>query len=555
MFTFEDNFDSRAKLKVVGVGGGGGNAINRMVEEGLSNVEFIAVNTDAQDLDRSRALKRIQVGEKLTKGLGAGAKPDVGKNAVEEDRQRIMQQLEGADMVFVTAGMGGGTGTGGAPVVASIAREMGILTVGIVTKPFLFEGPRRAKNADAGISELKKFVDTIIVIPNQRLLTMVDKKTPMIEAFRKADDVLYQATRSISDLINVKGYINVDFADVETVMRGMGDALMGAGYASGDDMAIRAAEMAVKSPLLEDVSIRGAKGVLVNITGGEDMPQEDVSAIMEYVSSTVGDGSDANIIFGLVLDPAMQGQIRVTVIATGFNRIDSLDHLSDLEKETIAGKVSYIRNSDAVSSSAPSTAVASQVKVETQEVASVQPQNVEPIQLSLPVMENTETVVEDAPSLDEIAKMIDNVEKGIELSPPADSIFDEHDSQEDRIAAEEPFKAVIEEREPVAENTMPEISSMPSPFLKKETNLYNEVLSEAETERAKREAVGNRIKRFNQECLTPEEFKTNLNNPCYKEMVTRNIRGGRPFTAKTGMLTGEFHDELDVPAFLRRQMD
>jgi cell division protein FtsZ len=537
MFTFEENFDSRAKLKVVGVGGGGGNAINRMVEEGLNNVEFIAVNTDAQDLDRSRAANRIQVGEKLTKGLGAGAKPEIGKNAVEEDRQRIMAQLEGADMVFVTAGMGGGTGTGGAPVVANIAREMGILTVGIVTKPFLFEGPRRSKNADAGIAELKKFVDTIIVIPNQRLLTMVDRKTPMIEAFRKADDVLYQATRSISDLINVKGYINVDFADVETVMRGMGDALMGAGYASGDDMAIRAAEMAVKSPLLEDVSIRGAKGVLVNITGGEDMPQEDVSAIMDYVSSTVGDGSDANIIFGLVLDPSMQGQIRVTVIATGFNRNDSLDHLSDLEKDSIAGKVSYIRTAESTVTTAlpaPSVVASSTTVGSAAPVIEQQADQVE-------VAETTEKETEDVPSLDEIARMIDNVEKGIELSPPSDSIFD------------------TQEEEPVVKNEFPvverEEEAAVSSFVKRETNLYNEVLSEAEVERTKREAIGNRIKRFNQDCMTPEDFKTNLNNPCYKEMVTRNIRGGRPFTAKTGMLPGEFHDELDVPAFLRKQMD
>ncbi len=522
MFTFEENFDSRAKLKVVGVGGGGGNAINRMVEEGLSNVEFIAINTDAQDLDRSKALKRIQVGEKLTKGLGAGAKPETGRCAVEEDRERIMQQLEGADMVFVTAGMGGGTGTGGAPVVASIAREMGILTVGIVTKPFLFEGPRRSKNAESGIAELKKFVDTIIVIPNQRLLTMVDKKTPMIEAFRKADDVLYQATRSISDLINIKGYINVDFADVETVMRGMGDALMGAGYASGDGMAMRAAEMAVKSPLLEDVSIKGAKGILVNITGGVDMPQEDVQIIMEYISSIVGDGSDANIIFGLVLDTAMQGQIRVTVIATGFSRSDTMDHLSDLEKETIAGKVSYIRNTGSQNTlnTTQTTVSEPQTTISRNECAET-PENIG--------VSEMKTTTEEAPSLDEIAKLIDNVEKGIELSPPSDSIF--------------------------SETINGTVESEPSPFVKKETNLYNEILAEAEVEKVKKETATNRIKRFNQDCMTAENFKTNLNNPCYKELVKRTIPGGRQFNSKSAILPGEFHDELDVPAFIRRQMD
>lgn len=319
VFTIEESFEAVAKMKVIGVGGAGGNAVNRMVAAGLTGVEFISVNTDAMALDNNQAAKRLQIGEKLTKGLGAGANPEIGRLAMEEDREKIADVLEGADMVFITAGMGGGTGTGGAPVVAEIAQEMGILTVAIVTRPFLFEGRIRDRNARKGIDDLRQNVDTIIVIPNQKLLTIVDRTTSLIDAFKTADDVLYQATKGISDLISVHGLVNLDFADVKTVMKGMGDALMGTGFAEGENRAILAAESAIHSPLLDDISINGARGILINITGGEDMTLYDVSDATQTVYDAVGEDSETNIIFGAVTDASMNGKIRVTVIATGFN--------------------------------------------------------------------------------------------------------------------------------------------------------------------------------------------------------------------------------------------
>ncbi len=319
MFTFDENFDAKAKMKVVGVGGAGGNAVNRMVAANLTGVEFIAINTDAMALDNNQASKRIQIGEKITKGLGAGANPEIGKIALEEDRDKVAALLEGADMVFITAGMGGGTGTGAAPVVAEIARQMDILTVAIVTRPFLFEGKVRDRNAKKGIEELRKNVDTIIVIPNQKLLSIVDRTTSLIDAFRIADDVLYQATKGISDLISVHGLVNLDFADVKTIMREMGDALMGTGYAEGENRAVIAADSAIHSPMLDDISIVGARGILINITGGDDMTLYDVNDATQSIYDAVGENMETNIIFGAVTDPAMKGKIRVTVIATGFN--------------------------------------------------------------------------------------------------------------------------------------------------------------------------------------------------------------------------------------------
>jgi cell division protein FtsZ len=319
VFTLDETFDTVAKMKVIGVGGAGGNAVNRMISAGLSGVEFIAVNTDAMALDNNKAAHRIQIGEKVTKGLGAGANPEVGRLAMEEDRDKIASVLDGADMVFITGGMGGGTGTGGAPVVAEIAQEMGILTVAVVTRPFLFEGKVRDKNARKGIDDLRKSVDTIIVIPNQKLLSIVDRSTSLIDAFKTADDVLYQATKGISDLISVHGLVNLDFADVKTIMRGMGDALMGTGYAEGENRAVMAADSAIHSPLLDDISITGARGILINITGGEDMTLYDVSDATQTVYDAVGEDSETNIIFGAVTDASMNGKIRVTVIATGFN--------------------------------------------------------------------------------------------------------------------------------------------------------------------------------------------------------------------------------------------
>jgi cell division protein FtsZ len=330
MYTFDETFDAAAKLKVIGVGGGGGNAVNRMVSAGLSGVDFIAVNTDAMALDNSRAMTRVAIGKKLTGGLGAGANPDIGRAAMEEDRDRIKEILTGADMVFITAGMGGGTGTGGAPVVAEIAKELGILTVAIVTKPFIFEGWQRDKNSKKGIEDLRANVDTIIVVPNQKLLSIVDQKTSLIDSFKIADEVLHQGIKGISDVFTKSGLIQVDFADVRTVMKGMGDALMGTGYAEGEagNRAVQAIESAIHSPLLDDISIVGARGLLINVTGGEDLSMYEVSEAMQFARTSVGEESKTNVIFGAVIDPEMKGKIKVTVIATGFSD-DSIDKVKE----------------------------------------------------------------------------------------------------------------------------------------------------------------------------------------------------------------------------------
>jgi cell division protein FtsZ len=318
IFEFEESATQNARMKVVGVGGGGGNAVNRMIEEHLEGVEFISVNTDSQALLNSKSDVKIQIGKKLTRGLGAGARPEIGKQAIEENRDEVSRVLAGADMVFVTCGMGGGTGTGGAPVICELAREAGALTVGIVTKPFLFEGRKRMRQADAGIAEMRRNVDTMIVVPNERLLAVVGKGIPFQDALKKADEVLLHATQGISSLISVTGLVNVDFADVRTVMQNGGSALMGTGIGRGDNRSIEAAQQAIASPLLDNISIAGATGVLVNITGGADLTLGEVHQINEIIHDAVGD--EAEIIFGAVHEPAMQGEIRVTVIATGFDR-------------------------------------------------------------------------------------------------------------------------------------------------------------------------------------------------------------------------------------------
>ena len=306
-----------AKIKVVGVGGAGGNAVDRMILCGLTGVDFIAVNTDVQALDKNRAPNKVQIGRQLTKGLGAGANPEIGREAAEQDCEIIEEQLKGSDLVFITAGMGGGTGTGGAPKAAEIARKMGALTVAIVTKPFLFEGRRRMSVAETGIKDLREHVDTLIVIPNQRLLSVADAKTTLLMAFETADSVLTQATRGISDLIAIPGIVNLDFADVRSVMEGMGDALMGIGTAVGDERGQDAAKKAITCPLLEDVSIAGAQGVLVNITGSSNTTLFEVNEAASVVYEAAGDR--ANVIFGAVIDDEITDELRVTVIATGFN--------------------------------------------------------------------------------------------------------------------------------------------------------------------------------------------------------------------------------------------
>jgi len=318
MLEFEDvELGQYAKIKVMGVGGGGSNAVNRMIEASLQGVEFISMNTDAQALQLSKAEHRLQIGAKLTKGLGAGADPEIGKKAAEESKEELQKNLQGADMIFITAGMGGGTGTGAAPIVAEVAKEIGALTVGVVTRPFTFEGRKRAEQAEQGIQNLKDSVDTLIVIPNDRLLQVIDKQTSITEAFRIADDVLRQGVQGISDLIAVPGLINLDFADVKTIMLNTGSALMGIGRANGEKRAVEAANMAISSPLLE-TSIEGAKGVLLNITGGPDLGLFEVNEAAETIAQAAE--PDANIIFGAVIDENIGDDIIITVIATGFDR-------------------------------------------------------------------------------------------------------------------------------------------------------------------------------------------------------------------------------------------
>jgi cell division protein FtsZ len=323
IFEYDDGMPQNALMKVVGVGGGGGNAVNRMIDEVLEGVEFVSVNTDAQALRHSKSGTKIQIGQKLTRGLGAGARPEIGRAALEESREDVKEALRGADLVFITAGMGGGTGTGAAPLIGELARELGALTIAVVTKPFLFEGRKRLRQAEEGLSELKRAVDTMIVVPNERLLSVVGKGTSFKDALKKADEVLLHATQGISDLIRVTGEVNVDFADVRTIMANRGAALMGSGFGRGENRAIEAAQEAISSPLLDNIKIHGAAGVLINITGGMDLAIDEVTTISEIIQAAAGE--EAEIIFGAVHDPHMKEEVRVTVIATGLDRQDRVE--------------------------------------------------------------------------------------------------------------------------------------------------------------------------------------------------------------------------------------
>ena len=329
--------EQKARIAVVGVGGAGGNALNRMILSGLDKVEFIAVNTDAQDLDENNSQLKLQIGRELTKGLGAGANADVGCEAVEENRDVLVKALDGCDMVFITAGMGGGTGTGAAPAIAKITKELGALTVGVVTRPFAFEGPKRKERATHGIDSLKRNCDTLLVIPNETLLEITEKTPSVNDSFKLADSVLYQATKGISDLINVPGLINLDFADVKTVMENMGDAIMGTGEAHGEERAVLAAQQAINSPLLQDSSIKGAKGLLVNITGPEDMSIHELNSASSIIYEEAGD--EANVILGCVIDENLKDEVKVTVIATGLNE-NGLELGTDMNQE----QISFIRD-------------------------------------------------------------------------------------------------------------------------------------------------------------------------------------------------------------------
>lgn len=335
MIDFDVDVQQFAQIKVIGCGGGGNNAVNRMIKEGLKNVEFIAINTDKQALTLSQASQKIQIGEKLTKGLGAGANPEVGAKAAEESKEEISQAMKGADMIFITAGMGGGTGTGAAPIIAEIAKSMGILTVGVVTKPFQFEGKRRMQHAEEGIANLREKVDTLVTIPNERLLSIVDKKTSLIESFKYADDVLRQGVQGISDLITIPGLVNLDFADVKTIMQDKGLAHMGVGHGNGDSRAQDAAKQAISSPLLE-TSIVGATGVLLNITGGSDLGLLEVNEAAEIVQQAAD--PEANIIFGAVINENLKNEIKITVIATGFDSENKTAQKSVQSEEKLSGK-------------------------------------------------------------------------------------------------------------------------------------------------------------------------------------------------------------------------
>ena len=335
LFEPVDLKEQKAKIIVVGVGGGGGNALNRMIEDGMTAVDFIAVNTDAQDLENNNSQIKLQIGKELTKGLGAGANAEIGRHAVEENKEVITNTIQNSDMVFITAGMGGGTGTGAAPAIAKIAKELGALTVGIVTKPFAFEGPKRYKRALAGIEEMKKNCDTLLAIPNETLLEITEDNTTVTESFKLADSVLHQATKGISDLINIPGLINLDFADVKTVMENMGDAIMGTGIAHGEERAILAAQQAINSPLLQDASITGAHGLLVNITGPENMTIHELNDASSIIYEEAG--ADANVILGCVLDKNLSDEVRVTVIATGLDG----DHKREFDSTPHAMKTNF----------------------------------------------------------------------------------------------------------------------------------------------------------------------------------------------------------------------
>jgi cell division protein FtsZ len=359
--TIDEGVRAGARIKVVGVGGGGGNAVARMVQAGLSGVEFMVANTDAQALKNSPAPMKIQIGSKLTKGLGAGADPNVGRQAALEDTDSLIQALSGADMVFVTTGLGGGTGTGAAPVIASLATELGALTIAVVTKPFKFEGKKRSSQADAGLNALRDAVDTVITIPNERLLSVIDRSTSMIDAFTTADDVLRQAIQGISDLILVPGLINLDFADVKTIMSGMGVAMMGTAMAEGSSRAMDAAHRAISSPLLEDASVNGARGVIINVTGGPDMSLMEVNEALTVIQEAAHE--EANIIFGAVVDPTLGGRVKITVIATGFDRAGSSRNAPAAPMQTPVDLHSYTTHLAAKGGAAAEPAAASRLTI------------------------------------------------------------------------------------------------------------------------------------------------------------------------------------------------
>lgn len=458
MFELEENIEIGARIKVVGVGGGGSNAVSTMIESGLNGVEFMVANTDVQALVANKAPHKLQLGLDLTKGLGAGANPDIGRRAAIESYNEIVEKLQGSDMVFVTAGMGGGTGTGGAPIVAKIAREMGALTIGVVTRPFVFEGKKRGKHADMGLQELKENVDTLIVIPNQKLLSIAGDKTPLTETFKKADEVLLQAVKGISDLINIRGLINLDFADIRTVMQAKGLALMGTGSAKGENRAIQAATAAISSPLLENIKIDGATGIIINVTGGSDLSLFEVNEAATLITEAAHE--DAEIIFGAVIDDAIGDEVRVTVIATGFSdpdrKIQSVDTMSKINDFLTVGQTLPVQ---------PKIELPNAPQADTM-VTSVNQQIFEWQQQMQQLMQNLQQAQSPSKSIavqPEVAPVVANEvaqNQMNDLVKPLESAVDEAEAAREALIAK--AKAFREAQEKKSEQPVPSVESEPS---------------------------------------------------------------------------------------------
>lgn len=478
MFELEENINIGANIKVVGCGGGGGNAVQTMIEGGISGVQFVVANTDIQVLNANKAPQKIQLGTELTKGLGAGANPDIGRRAAIESYNEIVEKLEGADMVFVTAGMGGGTGTGGAPIIAKIARELGALTVGVVTKPFMFEGKKRMRQAEEGLRELRENVDTLIVIPNQKLLAIAAERTPLLETFKKADEVLLQAVKGISDLINIRGHINLDFADIRTVMKEKGMAIMGTGAAKGENRAMEAATMAISSPLLENIKIEGATGIIVNVTGGPDLSLFEVNEASTLITEAAHE--DATVIFGSVIDPNMTDEIRITVIATGFAQEDQ-KRAADLRPD-LANLQHLLNQSLAVSLTPPPVEqVAPVMPAPMAAPAPVVPAvNVAPpVPPSPPVEATPGLAPHELPPISAVQSSVANFtqEHPTEVATPLQPVDGSSSSSRDLLVAK--MKAFKESQDIKAKYNQPEQLSMnmEDPSLEEARRMAREVLS------------------------------------------------------------------------------
>ncbi len=540
MIELQDEKSIGANIKVVGVGGGGSNAVQTMIENGLSGVEFTVANTDIQALNANKAEGKIRLGSELTKGLGAGANPEVGKRAAVESYNAIVDHLQGADMVFVTAGMGGGTGTGGAPVVAKIAKELGALTIGVVTKPFVFEGKKRTKHANSGLQELKDSVDTLIVIPNQKLLSISNEKTPLLDTFKKADEVLYQAVKGISDLINIRGLINLDFADIRTVMSAQGMAIMGSGVGSGEQRAVEAASAAVSSPLLENISMDGATGIIINVTGGPDLTLWEVNEASTLVTEAADE--DAEIIFGAVIDEAMGDEVRVTVIATGFGEekkvevpqqvaaqpvtVQPTQVMAQPAQEAVTAapqqvlkQPDYVIHTNSAETAAPVTVEVTPVEtVEVQPAPVVVEEKVEEV-VTVAAVQPEEVVI---PATVEVAP--------VEVAAPAPVV------EEPVVAA--PVEEVAQTEE-VVEDLAP--NNQPEEAPKEKVYPRESLLAKARAYRLEQEA-----KRLRAQCdLEEQQMEMNMKDP--KEIgreMSQDILVHNP-------QVNEDDGSLDVPTFLR----